>query len=76
MAITGLPFTSHASAESFEAVALYGFAWGDDYSLAYTGGGTGTTIYFQTIDNNDIWENTAITAGSGKYMRLNMTYKV
>ena len=75
MKISGLPFTTNANAEAFASFAPYALAWTDDYPIAYTEAGAANLLFYD-IDNNGVWSATTITAGSGKYMRLSMTYKV
>jgi hypothetical protein len=75
MYVTGLPFTPTGTpADCYTAaVSLYALNFSGSYVVAYV---TGTAIYFLGITSGGTWNDTTITAGTGKYMQFSITYQV
>lgn len=73
MEITGLPF---AASDNFIGSAMsHQLAVPGLYNVAWVATG-GETILFKSMSNNDSWTPPAITAASGKYLVVTLTYFV
>ena len=75
MRITGLPFTV-GNSQITTNIATHKFTFDPDkFQWAEIGGG-GTTISFLESQNNGVWTNWNITAGSGRYLAIAGAYRV
>jgi len=78
MKITGLPFTVSNSTTSNPqgSVSLYGIAFAANtvQIIPWATGNTTDVAFYSTIDSG-AWVASAVTAGSGKYIELTVTYR-
>ena len=74
MTITGLPFTAGGPAANNASCPMtYGLSSPGTYVSAYVNAGTSVVSFLANNDNAN-WLTVSITAGSAKYLTLNVTY--